>query len=176
MNDPELVPVPAGELTATVPVLAPAGTVAVMLESETTLKLAVVHHTAGTNAYTPAQAASIVRGIEVYHVKGNGWNDIGYNFLVDRYGTVYEGRGGGMTRNVIGAHALGFNTGTAGVALIGNFQNATPPPAMQTALVSLLSWRLDVAHIDPLSTVAYTSGGNSKFHAGKVVTLRATIA
>ena len=137
------------------------------------LKLAVVHHTAGTNAYTPAQAASIVRGIEVYHVKGNGWNDIGYNFLVDRYGTVYEGRGGGMTRNVIGAHALGFNTGTAGVALIGNFQNATPPPAMQTALVSLLSWRLDVAHIDPLSTVAYTSGGNSKFHAGKVVTLRA---
>jgi hypothetical protein len=138
-----------------------------------TLKLAVVHHTAGTNAYTPAQAASIVRGIEVYHVKGNGWNDIGYNFLVDRYGTVYEGRGGGMTRNVIGAHALGFNTGTVGVALIGNFQNATPPPAMQTALVTLLAWRLDIAHIDPLSTAAYTSGGNSKFHAGKVVTLRA---
>jgi hypothetical protein len=137
-----------------------------------TLKLAVVHHTAGTNSYTPAQAASIVRGIEVYHVKGNGWNDIGYNFLVDRYGTVYEGRGGGITRNVIGAHALGFNTGTVGVALIGNFQNATPPPAMQTALVNLLAWRLDIAHIDPLSTVAYTSGGNAKFRAGKVVTLR----
>jgi N-acetylmuramoyl-L-alanine amidase/FlgD Ig-like domain len=138
-----------------------------------TLKLAVVHHTAGTNSYTPAQAASIVRGIEIYHVKGNGWNDIGYNFLVDRYGTIYEGRGGGMTRNVIGAHALGFNTGTVGVALIGNFQNATPPAAMQTALASLLAWRLDVAHIDPLSTVAYTSGGNAKFRAGKVVTLRA---
>ena len=137
------------------------------------LKLAVVHHTAGTNSYTPAQAASIVRGIEVYHVKGNGWNDIGYNFLVDRYGTVYEGRGGGMTRNVIGAHALGFNTGTVGVALIGNFQSATPPAAMQTALASLLAWRLDVAHVDPLSTVAYTSGGNAKFRAGKVVTLRA---
>src|SRR5207247_7265717 len=75
-----------------------------------TLKLAVVHHTAGTNSYTPAEAPAIVRGIEVYHVKGNGWNDIGYNFLIDRYGTVYEGRGGGMTRNVIGAHALGFNT------------------------------------------------------------------
>jgi len=137
------------------------------------LKLAVVHHTAGTNAYTPAEAPAIVRGIELYHVKGNGWNDIGYNFLVDRYGTVYEGRGGGMTRNVIGAHALGFNTGTVGVSLIGNFQNTTPPPAMQAALVSLLAWRLDVAHLDPLSTVAYTSGGNSKFHAGKVVTLRA---
>jgi flagellar hook assembly protein FlgD len=116
---------------------------------------------------------AIVRGIEVYHVKGNGWNDIGYNFLIDRYGTVYEGRGGGMTRNVIGAHALGFNAGTVGVSLMGNFDVATPPPVMQAALVKLLAWRLDIAHIDPLSTVAYTSGGNAKFHAGKVVTLRA---
>ena len=138
-----------------------------------TLKLAVVHHTAGTNNYTPAEAPAIVRGIEVYHVKGNGWNDIGYNFLIDRYGTVYEGRGGGMTRNVIGAHALGFNAGTVGVSLIGNFQHESPPPVMQTALVKLLAWRLDIAHIDPLSTVAYTSGGNAKFRAGKVVTLRA---
>jgi flagellar hook assembly protein FlgD len=137
------------------------------------LKLAVVHHTAGSNDYTPQQSAAIVRGIEVYHVKGNGWNDIGYNFLVDRYGTVYEGRGGGMTRNVIGAHALGFNNGTVGVALIGNFARAAPPPAMQSALVSLLAWRLDVGHVDPLSTVAYTSGGNAKFRSGKVVTLRA---
>src|SRR5205809_4829465 len=69
------------------------------------LRLAVVHHTAGTNAYTPAQSAAIVRGIQLYHVKGNGWNDIGYNFLIDRYGTVYEGRGGGIDKNVIGAHA-----------------------------------------------------------------------
>jgi flagellar hook assembly protein FlgD len=137
------------------------------------LKLAIVHHTAGTNVYTPAQAPAIVRGIELYHVKGNGWNDIGYNFLIDRYGKVYEGRGGGMTRNVIGAHALGFNTGSVGVSLMGNFQGATPPPAMQAALVSLLAWRLDVAHLDPLSTVAYASGGNGKFRAGKVVTLRA---
>ena len=137
------------------------------------LKLAVVHHTAGSNSYTPAQSAAIVRGIQLYHVQGNGWNDIGYNFLVDRYGTVYEGRGGGITKNVIGAHAEGFNSGTVGVALIGNFSAATPPKAMQDALVKLLAWRLDIAHIDPLSTVAYTSGGNLKFKAGKVVTLRA---
>jgi flagellar hook assembly protein FlgD len=137
------------------------------------LKLAVVHHTAGTNTYTRAQAAAIVRGIEVYHVQGNGWNDIGYNFLVDRYGTVYEGRAGGMTRNVIGAHAEGFNSGSVGVALIGNFSSAKPPPAMQAALVKLLAWRLDIAHIDPLATVVDTSGGNLKFEAGKVVTLRA---
>jgi flagellar hook assembly protein FlgD len=137
-----------------------------------TLKLAVVHHTAGTNNYTPAQAAAIVRGIEEYHVEGNGWNDIGYNFLIDRYGTIYEGRGGGITRNVIGAHSEGFNTGTVGISLLGNFLTAVPPKAQQDALVKLLAWRLDVAHIDPLSNVAYTSGGNAKFKAGKVVTLR----
>jgi flagellar hook assembly protein FlgD len=137
------------------------------------IKFAIVHHTAGTNNYTPAQAAAIVRGIEVYHVKGNGWNDIGYNFLVDRYGTVYEGRGGGIARNVIGAHAEGFNTGTVGVALIGNFSSEAPPQAQQDALVKLLAWRLDVAHVDPLSTVVYTSGGNLKYRAGKLVTLRA---
>ena len=59
---------------------------------------AVVHHTAGTNNYTRAQSAAIVRGIELYHVKGNGWNDIGYNFLVDKYGQVFEGRYGGVDR------------------------------------------------------------------------------
>jgi hypothetical protein len=139
-------------------------------------RLAVVHHTAGSNAYSPAQAAAIVRGIETYHVKGNGWNDIGYNFLVDRFGTVYEGRGGGMDRNVIGAHSEGFNTGTVGVALVGNFQSATPPKAQQDALVQLLAWRLDIAHVDPLSTVVYTSGGNLKFRSGTNVTLRAISA
>jgi flagellar hook assembly protein FlgD len=137
------------------------------------VRLAIVHHTAGTNSYTPAQAAAIVRGIEVYHVQGNGWNDIGYNFLVDRFGTVYEGRGGGIDKNVVGAHAEGFNSGTVGIALIGNFMTQAPPKAMQDALVNLLAWRLDVAHIDPLSTVVYTSGGNAKFKAGKLATLRA---
>src|SRR5438034_4134578 len=83
------------------------------------LRMVVVHHTAGSNAYSPAQSAAIVRGIELYHVKANGWNDIGYNLLVDRYGQVFEGRYGGMTRNVVGAHSEGFNTGSAGIAVIG---------------------------------------------------------
>jgi hypothetical protein len=137
------------------------------------LKLAVVHHTVTPNTYTRAQAAAIVRGIEYFHVRGNGWNDIGYNFLVDRFGTVYEGRGGGIDRNVVGAHAAGFNTGTVGVSLLGTFQTVAPSRPMQDALVALLAWRLDVAHVDPLSTVVYTSGGNAKFGRGKLVTLRA---
>ena len=61
------------------------------------LRMAHVHHTAGTNAYTRAQAPAIVRAIQLYHVKGNGWNDIGYNALVDRFGTVYEGRSAAST-------------------------------------------------------------------------------
>jgi hypothetical protein len=138
-----------------------------------TLQFAVVHHTAGTNSYTASQSAAIVRGIEVYHVKGNGWNDIGYNFLVDKYGQVFEGRYGGVDKNVVGAHAEGFNNGSVGVALLGTYQTAAPTAAEKTALVNLLAWRLDVAHVDPLSTVIYASGGNARFPAGTPVALRA---
>jgi N-acetylmuramoyl-L-alanine amidase-like protein len=137
------------------------------------LQFAVVHHTAGTNSYTAAQSAAIVRGIEVYHVKGNGWNDIGYNFLVDKYGQVFEGRYGGVDKNVIGAHAEGFNTGSVGVALIGTYQTAAPTTAEKTALTNLLAWRLDIAHVDPLSSLTYASGGNARFPAGTPVFLRA---
>jgi flagellar hook assembly protein FlgD len=139
----------------------------------TAVRFAVVHHTAGTNNYTRTQSAAIVRGIEIYHVKGNGWNDIGYNFLVDKYGQVFEGRYGGIDKNVIGAHAEGFNTGSFGVAMIGTYSSAAPPAAAQTALENLLAWRLDVAHVDPLSTLTVASGGNPKFPAGVPVVLRA---
>jgi N-acetylmuramoyl-L-alanine amidase-like protein len=138
-----------------------------------TLKLALVHHTVTSNGYSCAQSASIVRGIEVYHVKANGWDDIGYNFLVDACGQIFEGRYGGIDKNVIGAHSQGFNAGTVGVALIGTYTHGAPSQAAQNALVKLLAWRLDLAHIDPLSTVPYVSGGNSKFPAGKTVNLRA---
>ena len=137
------------------------------------LQFAVVHHTAGSNSYTASQSAAIVRGIEVYHVQGNGWNDIGYNFLVDKYGQVFEGRYGGVERNVIGAHAEGFNTGSVGVAMLGTYGTATPPAVARTALTNLLAWRLDVAHVDPMSTVAWSSGGNARFPEGVPVTLRA---
>jgi N-acetylmuramoyl-L-alanine amidase len=137
------------------------------------VQFAVVHHTAGSNSYTAAQSAAIVRGIEAYHVKGNGWNDIGYNFLVDRYGQVFEGRYGGAEKNVIGAHAEGFNTGSVGVALLGTYASAAPPAAARTALANLLAWRLDVAHVDPVATLTWTSGGNARFPMGTPVVLRA---
>ncbi len=136
------------------------------------IRLAVVHHTAGANGYTAAQSPAIVRAIELYHVKGNGWNDIGYNFLVDRFGTVFEGRFGGIERNVIGAHAEGFNTGSVGVAVVGEYSSLAVSPQVRDSLAKLLAWRLDLAHVDPLSTLSFISGGNARFPAGLPVFLR----
>ena len=138
-----------------------------------TLRFAVVHHTAGRNAYSQSEAAAIVRGIQLFHVQGNGWNDIGYNFLVDRFGTIYEGRFGGVVRNVVGAHAKGFNTGSVGVALLGTYGDAAPSRAAQDALAELLAWRLDLAHVDPLGLLTTLSGGNERFPARVPVLLRA---
>jgi N-acetylmuramoyl-L-alanine amidase/FlgD Ig-like domain len=134
---------------------------------------AVVHHTAGSNDYTAAESAAIVRGIEIYHVEGNGWDDIGYNLLVDKYGQVFEGRYGGVDKPVIGAHAEGFNTGSVGVAVLGDYTTKTLPPAAKTALEQVLAWRLDLAHVDPLSTFQWLSGGNPRFPKGVPVFMRA---
>jgi hypothetical protein len=135
--------------------------------------MAFVHHTAGSNGYSCSESAAIVRSIELYHVRGNGWDDIGYNFLVDKCGQIFEGRYGGIDRPVVGAHALGFNYGTVGVALIGNYNGAGLTAAARASLVKLLAWRLDLSHVDPLSRVTRVSAGNPRFHEGTSVQLRA---
>jgi hypothetical protein len=140
------------------------------------IHLAIVHHTAGSNSYSKSQSASIVRAIELYHVQGNGWNDIGYNFLVDKYGQVFEGRYGGITRPVVGAHAQGFNSGSVGISVIGDYSSTSISPAARAALVSLIAWRLDLSHIDPLSKVVRVSAGNPRYAAGTAITLNAISA
>jgi hypothetical protein len=137
------------------------------------LAFSVVHHTAGSVPSSPSQSAAVVRGIQAYHVRSNGWDDIGYNFLVDPFGRVFEGRAGGVTRNVVGAHAQGFNTGSVGVALLGTYESATATAQARSALIALIAWRLDVAHVDPASRVRWTSGGSPKYPAGTPVTLDA---
>lgn len=105
----------------------------------------VVHHSAGANS--ASNWAAVVRSIWVLHVQGNGWNDIGYNYLIDPNGVIYEGRAGGD--GVIGAHFSGVNTGTMGVCLMGTF-GATPP--MQSAIDSLrrlLVWQAAKWKLDP---------------------------
>jgi hypothetical protein len=142
-------------------------------EYAASLRAAIVHHTAGSNGYGPAQSAAIVRAIQRYHVLGNGWNDIGYNFLVDKYGQIFEGRYGGVDRNVIGAHAEGFNDGSTGIAVLGTYGSSGISAAARQAVGRLIAWRLDVAHVDPLSTVTFLSNGNPRFPKSAPVFLRA---
>ncbi|WP_332643189.1 N-acetylmuramoyl-L-alanine amidase [Aeromicrobium sp.] len=103
-----------------------------------------LHHTAGTNSYSKSQSASIVKGIQKFHQSGRGWCDIAYNFLVDKYGQIFEGRFGGVDKPVRGSHS-GNNTvneRTMGIALMGNLDKARPTSAMKTSAVKLAGWRL----------------------------------
>jgi uncharacterized protein with LGFP repeats len=137
------------------------------------VRAGVVHHTAGSNDYAPEDSAGIVRSIYEYHTRTLGWCDIAYNALVDKYGQVFEGRAGGMTRPVEGAATGGFNPNTWGVAMIGDFETVPPTPIQLRTTGRLLGWRLGLDHVDPLGTVALaSSGGDFTFvPKGTVVTL-----
>src|SRR5665811_1311230 len=139
--------------------------------SYATVKMAFVHHTAGSNDYTQADAPAIVRGIYAYHTQALGWSDIGYNFLIDRFGTIYEGRYGGVTKGVVGAQVLGFNTGSTGISVIGTYISEAPPAAAVISLEDLLAWKLSLGGLDPLGSAKMTCGSTEKFKAGATVTL-----
>jgi len=136
-----------------------------------TVKIGFVHHTDTSNDYTAAQSASIVRSIYAYHVLSNGWDDIGYNFLVDRYGQIFEGRYGGVDRPVLGAHTGGFNTDSFAGALIGDFTASTPPAVMTGSLERLFAWKLSLHYRDPSGTDTLVSagGGTDKWPVGATV-------
>ncbi|MEX2392924.1 MAG: peptidoglycan recognition protein [Actinomycetota bacterium] len=137
------------------------------------VRLAIVHHTATADSYAKSESDNIVRSIYAYHVKTNGWDDIGYNFLVDRYGQVFEGRFGGVDRTVIGAHSLGFNTNSSGIAIIGNFASSKPPEIAMNSLKRITSWKLDLGTVDPASSLTYVSNGSNKYKKGEKVKLKA---
>jgi flagellar hook assembly protein FlgD len=138
------------------------------------VRCAFVHHTVNANDYTRAQAPAIVRGISYYHTRVNGWKDIGYNFLIDRFGTIYEGRYGGVAKAVIGAHVLGFNSMSTGVSLIGTFQTVAPSKAALSSLERLLAWKLDLSHLDPQGTARVECTTSQKYRAGQWVTIPLT--
>ncbi|MFI5974693.1 peptidoglycan recognition protein [Streptomyces sp. NPDC051452] len=134
-----------------------------------------VHHTDSPNGYDCADAPGIIRRLYAGQTHDRGWDDIGYNFLVDRCGTLYEGRAGGVDRAVTGAHAQGFNHRTVGVAAIGTFTAGVPVPvAMTDAVAALAAWKLGLAGVDPRSRVRLvSSNGLSRYKAGTGATLPA---
>jgi hypothetical protein len=137
-----------------------------------TVRAGFVHHTAGKNGYSAAEVPQIIRAIYAYHVKGNGWSDIGYNFLVDRFGRLWEGRYGGMDRAVIGAHTGGFNLDSFAVSAIGNYDKAAAPAPMVDAIARVMAWKLAMSFRDPNGSTVLTSqgGGTSRYGAGTRVT------
>lgn len=132
------------------------------------VQAAVVHHTATGNDYAPEDSAAILRAIYAYHTFTLGWCDIAYNALVDKYGQVFEGRAGGITKDVLGSHTGGFNRDVWGVSMIGDFEDTPPPEIMVRTVGRLLGWRLNLDRIDPLGTVRLKSAGGDStvFPAG----------
>lgn len=145
------------------------------------VKYAVVHHTTNSNTYAASDVPAMLASIYTYHTGTNGWCDTGYNFIIDRFGRIWEGRSGGIAKAIVGGHAQGFNTGSVGVSFLGQYEPgasptaALPSDAALAAASRVIGWKLSLNGIDPTGTVSVTSGGSNKYPAGTVVTLNRVI-
>ncbi|WP_244177951.1 peptidoglycan recognition protein family protein [Streptomyces atriruber] len=137
-----------------------------------TVKAAFVHHSASGNYYRCSQSGAVLRSIYRFHVKSSGWRDFGYNFAVDRCGNIYEGRAGGVAKPVLGAHTLGFNTNSMGIAVLGTYSHSNPPKAAVDAVARLTAWKLGLYGANPRGTTYLKSGGGNLYKKGKNVRLQ----
>ncbi|MEV5550256.1 peptidoglycan recognition protein [Streptomyces sp. NPDC052309] len=135
------------------------------------VKVAFVHHSATGNNYRCSQAPSVIRSIYRYHVKSMGWRDIGYNFVVDKCGKIYEGRAGGVAKPVLGAHTLGFNSNSMGIAVLGTYGSKKPSSAAVKAIARLTAWKLGLHGMNPRGKTYLKSGGGNLYRKGKKVRL-----
>ncbi|MFE2427816.1 peptidoglycan recognition protein [Streptomyces sp. NPDC059373] len=137
------------------------------------VKAVFIHHTDSGNDYQPSDVPAIIRNIYRDQTQRRGWDDIGYNFLVDKDGTIYEGRHGGIDEPVVGAHTSGFNIGTVGIAAIGTFTSGVAvPAAMLDAIARLTAWKLGRHGVDPRAMATLTCTNTaSRYHKG----VRATV-
>ena len=133
--------------------------------------LAFVHHTVSTNDYTSEESPQVVRAIQHYHRNTLGWDDVGYNFLVDRFGVIYEGRQGGIDQAVIGAQAQGWNSVSAGIASIGTHSTERVSPQAFEAIAQVVAYKLSVHQVPVEGQVTLTSagGGSNRHPAGRRV-------
>ena len=136
-----------------------------------TIKQVHIHHTVNSNTYTRDDVPSLIRGMYAYHTQSLGWSDIGYNFLVDRFGRGWVGRAGGPRKLVRGAHTLGFNAESTGISAIGNYDTVRPGDAMLDAIAAIAAWKLDPFDRNPRGQIRVESEGSDKFAAGRTVKL-----
>jgi hypothetical protein len=122
-----------------------------------------VHHTVNANNYSRDDVPRIIRGIYAYHTQSRGWSDVGYNFLVDRFGRIWEGRAGGIDRPVVGAHTLGYNSDSFAMSAIGNFEEVRPSEAVIDAYAALMAWKLSLHGVAADDARQVVTGRN--FHA-----------
>jgi hypothetical protein len=128
-----------------------------------------VHHTAGTNSYSCGDSAKIIRSIHAYHVRSKKWNDVGYNFLVDKCGTLFEGRAGGITRPVLGAHTKGFNAHAAGIAVLGDYAGRGISAKVEGIIAQVAAYKIGMYGNGTGGSVTMTSAGSNKYRSGTKV-------
>nr|WP_030254118.1 N-acetylmuramoyl-L-alanine amidase [Streptomyces violens] len=135
----------------------------------TEIKAAVVHHTGvdSDNKISCAESRQRMRTIQQEHFT-RGYYDIGYNFVVDKCGQIFEGRSGGMELPVTGAHDVGFNTNTVGISYIGNYMSAKPSRAAMDAVARVIAWKFGMYGIDPAGKVTMTSGTDAGVDGNKI--------
>ena len=136
-----------------------------------TIRQVHVHHTVNSNDYSRSDVPGLIRGMYRSHTKNLGWSDLGYNFLVDRFGRIWVGRAGGARRPVRGAHTLGFNGTSCGVSVIGNFETTKPSKRVIRAVAAVAAWKLDRYGRDPRGRIRVTSEGSDNYPAGRRVRL-----
>jgi hypothetical protein len=141
------------------------------------VKVAYVHHTVNANDYTREEAPDVVLGICRFHRNSNGWNDIGYNFLVDRFGTIYEGRAGGVSKPVIGAQAQGYNAQSTGIANLGTYTDVGQTPEALRAIARLIRWKLPSSGVPTSGTTTMVSAGGdtNRYPAGTRIRVKRVI-
>src|SRR5919108_680054 len=124
--------------------------------------------------YGPEDSAAIVRGIQRYHRNVLGWNDIGYQLLVDAHGQVFEGRDGGIDQAVVGAQAQGYNSVSAGVSIIGTHTSEVISSAAFETLAAVLAWKLSLHGVPTQGDVTVVSAGGplNRYAAGRAVRLQ----
>ncbi|MER8042299.1 N-acetylmuramoyl-L-alanine amidase [Streptomyces sp. NPDC094032] len=125
------------------------------------IKAAFVHHTTDAE-YNCADSAAVVRAMHVYHVKTNGWRDLGYNFLVDKCGTIFEGRQGGVDQPVLGAHTYGWNSESTSVSIIGDYTSKAAPDAALASAGKVIAYKLGQYGVSPAGKATLTAGATQK--------------